>query len=388
MKQLTTLLLGCFLCVSWLGSSQSARPISELLQIKNQNTHLCVSSVFTQEEIQLLKDHYGWNNSQPVVNLRNSGGMNVYGVENQSEKYGKFDKFAPEGWTEIADSPITAPNFEGAGAVNEDGSMAYVVDNENNLYQLALLTGVYTLLGALVPPAGHSITGLEFHPLTGVLYAISTNAAATALLIIDLIAVTANLIGITGMVLGIAMAFTPGGDLFAFDIDNDALYKIALATAIATFVGFVGFNANFGQGMALSFAAGVILLAAFNNDTFRAELHILNIVTGLATLIGVINLGVLSQFGWIGNPDEGLGIADNGDRLFSLFPNPTANELFLKSEERIESISLFNMMGQQVLYQPIDAQTGTVNLSSLASGQYLCTATINGRVGMYQVVKQ
>lgn len=190
------------------------------------------------------------------------------------------------------------------------------------------------------------------------------------------------------MVLGIALAATLGGDLFALDIDNDSIYGISKITGLAFLIGAIGFDANFGQGMALSFVAGVILLSAFNNGNFESELRIVNIVTGLTTLIGIILVGTLSQFAWIGNPDPNLSVGDNLKRLFQIYPNPAGDSIFLEAGERIESVSIFDMYGRRVMYQPVDALNSQLDISYLSSGQYLCSAVVNGQAGMYKIIKQ
>lgn len=387
MKTSTTFLLLCCLVFSIPMVAQSESSLQELLERKNKTTHECVSTVFTPEEIALLRSYYGHNDGSPAV-FRMGPKNSVYGIENVTQRFGSFDADDPSAFNHISDSPITDPNFEGAGAISEDGEMAYVIDNNNNLYRLAILSGIYTLLGALVPPSGMSFTGLEFDPITGVLFALATDAIQTVLMTINLVAITATLIGVTGMVLGIALAASPLGELFAVDIDNDSLYKINKVTALATLIGFIGFNANFAQGMSLSFLTGVVLFAAFNNSIFDSELRSVNLLTGLTTLIGVIVVGTLVQFGWIGVPNPNLGVAENSSKLFDIFPNPAGDSVFLQSQDKIESISIYDMMGRRVLYQPVDAMNSEVNISYLADGQYVCTALVNGETGTYKIIKQ
>ncbi|NNJ82451.1 MAG: T9SS type A sorting domain-containing protein [Flavobacteriaceae bacterium] len=388
MKALHSFIVLCCLLYSFPALAQSSASLTELLERKNKTTHECVTAVFSPEEMAILRAHYGRDTETPVVDMR-VGGSDIFGIENVSQTYGKFDKGNPAAFTPIADSPIVDPNFEGAGAVNGNGSKAYVVDNNNNLYELVLLTGVYTLLGAISGvPAGESITGLEFNPLDGILYALSTNAVVTTLLIINLVAIAAVVVGVTGMVLGIALAATLSGQFFALDIDSDSIFSLSLITGLAVLVGTIGFDANFGQGMALSYIAGVILLAAFNNTVFDSELRIVNIATGLTTLIGIILVAATSQFSWIGNPDPTLSVSENLNRLFNIYPNPAGDSIFLEAGERIESVSIFDMYGRRVMYQPVDATNSQLDISYLSSGQYLCSAVVNGQAGMYKIIKQ
>ncbi len=388
MKASHTLIALCCLLFAFPLLAQSPASLAELLERKNKTTHQCVTAVFSPEEIDILRAHFGRNTETPVVDMR-IGDSDVYGVENQTETMGKLNKANPASFTPINGSPIVAPNFEGAGASTPSGDKTYVVDNNNNLYELILATGVYTLLGAIVGiPVGESITGLEFNPVDGLLYALSTDAVQTTLLLIGIVALTATVIGITGMVLGIALAATLTGQFFALDIDSDSIFSISLITGLAVLVGAIGFDANFGQGMALSVIAGVILLAAFNNTVFDSELRIVDIATGLTTLIGIIIVGTLAQMAWISNPDTSLSVNENLNRLFNIYPNPAADSFFVQADDRIESVSIFDMHGRRVMYQPVDALNSEVDISYLASGQYLCSAVVNGKAGMYKIIKQ
>ena len=386
MKSLYVLLSFCGLFLALPLAAQNQSVLAELLERKNKTTHECVTAVFNAEEIAILRAHFGHDDGNTPFATRGPANL-IYGIENITTKFGTFDADDPSTFNEISNS--TTKDFEGAGAINEDGSMAFVVDNNNNFYSLAILTGIYTFLGVLNTPAGQSITGLEFDPISGLLYALSTDAIVTTLLLINYIAITAAIIGITGMVLGIALAISPAGNLFAVDIDDDNLWMINKNTGLASIIGAIGFNANFAQGMALSFLTGLVLIAAFNNTVFDSELRVLNLVTGLATLIGVIIVGTLAQFGWIGNPNPNLlGVGDIAQNGFGVYPNPAGNSIFLQAQNRIESISIFDMMGQRVMYQPVDALNSELDISYLASGQYICTATINGQIGTYKIIKQ
>ncbi|KAA3620849.1 MAG: T9SS C-terminal target domain-containing protein [Flavobacterium sp.] len=388
MKASRTLIMLCCLLFAFPILAQSPASLAELLERKNKTTHECVTAVFSPEEINILRAHFGRNTETPIVDMR-IGDSDVYGIENQTETMGKLNKANPASFTPINGSPIVNPNFEGAGASTPNGDKTYVADNNNNLYELVLATGVYTFLGAITGiPVGESITGLEFNPVDGLLYALSTDAVQTTLLLISVVALAATVIGITGMVLGIALAATLSGQFFALDIDSDSIFALSLITGLAVLVGAIGFDANFGQGMALSVIAGVILLAAFNNTVFDSELRIVDIATGLTTLIGIIIVGTLAQMAWISNPDTSLSVSDNIKRLFNIYPNPAGETFYLEAEDRIESVSIFDMQGRRVMYQPVDALNSEVDISYLASGQYLCSAVVNGQAGMYKIIKQ
>ncbi|MBC7485252.1 MAG: carbohydrate-binding protein [Cytophagaceae bacterium] len=103
---------------------------------------------------------------------------------------------------------------------------------------------------------------------------------------------------------------------------------------------------------------------------------------------GTYNLGVFASIGgfnlnWIritrvGNArtseeDEMVTSSNNvaADGL-GVFPNPVENELYINSVEELNSISITNVMGIEVLTQ--DTNLGNINVSKLESGVYTLTA--------------
>ncbi|MCG2420516.1 T9SS type A sorting domain-containing protein, partial [Aequorivita sp. F47161] len=82
-----------------------------------------------------------------------------------------------------------------------------------------------------------------------------------------------------------------------------------------------------------------------------------------------------------------LGVSDNDIVGFSYYPNPTEGIVNLKSAENIEQVSLYNMLGQLVVSNRVDATTSQVDISGLSIGTYLMKVTVNGQTGTYKVIK-
>ena len=89
---------------------------------------------------------------------------------------------------------------------------------------------------------------------------------------------------------------------------------------------------------------------------------------------------------WSGTCDS-LGVSDNALAGFSYYPNPATEVLSLKSASNIESVSLFNLLGQQVISTEIGATTSDINLSGLTAGTYIMKVTVDGQTGTYKVLK-
>lgn len=82
-----------------------------------------------------------------------------------------------------------------------------------------------------------------------------------------------------------------------------------------------------------------------------------------------------------------LGVNENALAGFRYYPNPATEVLSLKSDSSIESVAIFNLLGQQVLSAKIGATTSDLNLSGLSAGTYIMKVTVDGQTGTYKVLK-
>lgn len=62
---------------------------------------------------------------------------------------------------------------------------------------------------------------------------------------------------------------------------------------------------------------------------------------------------------------------NNISNKFNLYPNPTTNFLNFKSAVQVEKILIYNMLGQLVQQEKMNALEGTINIEKLAQGTYL-----------------
>jgi hypothetical protein len=83
-----------------------------------------------------------------------------------------------------------------------------------------------------------------------------------------------------------------------------------------------------------------------------------------------------------------VGIQDeNLMEGFSFYPNPTNGILNLNSIDNIEHVGFYNVFGQMVITQPIDATNSQLDISGLSAGTYFMKVTANGQVATYRVLK-
>lgn len=181
--------------------------------------------------------------------------------------------------------------------------LVYALDGVTaNLITIDTTTGVPTVVGST---GNGNTTGMAYDPTTGNMYVsdVISCGSGSRLHTIDLNTGALTLVGtITNAPCLIGIAADTSGQLYGYDIANDSLLSIDKATGAGTIVGSLGFDANYGQGMAFDAASGQMYLAAFNNAAFQAELRIADLNTGNTTLVGALGIPATSQYGWLAIP--------------------------------------------------------------------------------------
>lgn len=71
-----------------------------------------------------------------------------------------------------------------------------------------------------------------------------------------------------------------------------------------------------------------------------------------------------------------------------VFPNPVHDNLTISFDENMTSVTIYNMVGQQVLTKTINASKTTVDVSGLSSGVYLVQVTSGKEVKTLKVIKK
>ena len=73
---------------------------------------------------------------------------------------------------------------------------------------------------------------------------------------------------------------------------------------------------------------------------------------------------------------------------FRAYPNPVKDILNLEYTSDITSISVFNLLGQEVLSNKVDATSAKIDMSQLNSGAYIVNITIDGAQQVIKVIKE
>jgi len=82
-----------------------------------------------------------------------------------------------------------------------------------------------------------------------------------------------------------------------------------------------------------------------------------------------------------------LGTSDNTIEGFSYYPNPATNVLNLSSQENIERVSIFNILGQKVVDLDVNATSTQLNVDHLTTGTYIMKVSVEGQTGTYKIIK-
>jgi len=374
---------------STLMSAQNEINLNDLLAELEKNHMGAITDVFTSDELAVLEEHFASINNEDINFDSRGPKVRLYGPENVGDDFGFIDTTAPNIFTTIG--PSGTADFDGAGAIMPGSTNAHVIDNAGNFYEVDILTGQYIQMGIVVPPTGENFTGMEFNPNNGMLFGISTDGTTntSTLSEIDPVSMTATPIGNTGLRLPIALSISGNGSIHTYDIDNDFLYTLNPSNGTATPKGPLGFNADFGGGMAFDPNTGKTFITSFNPAVGDSQLREVNTDTGLTILIGTINPGPTSQMAWGGIVNTlDLSIGDNSLFGFSFSPNPAKNVIQLTSTEAIERIEVYNILGQQLIEKNMGANQGTLDVSNLKTGTYLLKVTVNGQLGSYRFIKQ
>jgi len=230
----------------------------------------------------------------PAYNASSS--TTVYGIRNfpAPAAYSMFDATAPGSYTDI--SPFPSSNFSNATEIDFiDPNFMYEIDNSGALRKINLTDGTFTNVGNL----GIAALGMGVDYTTGLYYAIDDNNLYT----IDVVNATATTVGGLGAGAGllmIGMTFDSDGNLYMYDLVQDNMWSCNKSTGACTVIGSIGFDANFGQGMAWDAVNEQAVLSAFNNSTFQCEFRVADLTTGNTAFVGKIGPAVeLTQFGSI-----------------------------------------------------------------------------------------
>ncbi|MGO4818417.1 T9SS type A sorting domain-containing protein [Flavobacterium sp. W22_SRS_FP1] len=185
---------------------------------------------------------------------------------------------------------------------------------------------------------------------------------------------------------------------------NSFIENSALAGQILTFNGDVASNTLADGYTAIAFIKGL--------DPNNGYTDVLGITAPLIagqafsiTTTTAIPAGLIVQYGFTikglnGNPaDEAalgkvvIGKTTLGTTKFEIsnvkmYPNPVKNNLTIEANSTIERVSVYNILGQEVLTTRPSANAATLQTSNLQKGIYIVKTEIDGKVSASKIIKE
>lgn len=83
-----------------------------------------------------------------------------------------------------------------------------------------------------------------------------------------------------------------------------------------------------------------------------------------------------------------MGVSDNAIEGFTYHPNPTTGKLSFKGKDKIDTVVIFNLSGQKIWQETVNATSGQIDLSKFPAGVYLMQVETNGQRGTYKIIKK
>ena len=83
-----------------------------------------------------------------------------------------------------------------------------------------------------------------------------------------------------------------------------------------------------------------------------------------------------------------LGVNTENFVGFNYYPNPVKNSINLESRLNIDKVSIYNLLGQEVLSRDLNEMSPSLDMSNLASGAYILRVQIGSQSKIIRVIKE
>ena len=82
-----------------------------------------------------------------------------------------------------------------------------------------------------------------------------------------------------------------------------------------------------------------------------------------------------------------LSVDTNELQNLTFYPNPTQDQLNLKAESQIESVTVYNLLGQEIINLKPNSMQTQIDMNTLERGVYLMNVTLNGAEITHRIIK-
>ncbi|HQZ24476.1 MAG TPA: carbohydrate binding domain-containing protein [Flavobacterium sp.] len=121
----------------------------------------------------------------------------------------------------------------------------------------------------------------------------------------------------------------------------------------------------------------------------------IDVPVNLATFTGFKEFGITSNLNnkvWYDNLYAYKGTALGTNKFetskVKMYPNPVKNTLTIEANSEIQRVSVYNILGQEVMKSSPKSNTATLQTNELQKGVYMVTTEIDGKLSTSKVVKE
>ncbi|MDX1463201.1 MAG: T9SS type A sorting domain-containing protein, partial [Marinirhabdus sp.] len=211
------------------------------------------------------------------------------------------------------------------------------------------------------------------------------------------------------------MMYVPDGSTGFWNIQNADDFT---ATAEAQWNGqfFIGLTASGGVEGQITFDQDANVSVPYPTDTWFNVTHVVDMDNGTSTLsidgellidgidyldtngaeasqLGAINYYAIDADNlyyvddFVFAEGNALSTDDFAASNFSVYPNPVQNRLNIQSNEIVDAVVVYDVLGKVVMSATPGVISPSIDMSALSSGAYLVNVTINGASKTVKVIK-
>ncbi|OIQ29007.1 MAG: hypothetical protein BM564_07265 [Bacteroidetes bacterium MedPE-SWsnd-G2] len=173
--------------------------------------------------------------------------------------------------------------------------------------------------------------------------------------------------------------FVAPDDIFSVDVSTDFAGATNTDTEIAVYSGtpgsFVEIGCDQDGGSTINYNSVITNLEVTAGETYYVQVS-----AWTPSTIGTFCLEV--------STNTMLSIEDEQLNKFSYYPNPVTNTLNINALSVIENVSIFNLLGQEVITAQPNNLEAQLDMSGLQSGAYFVKVTVDNAVKTVKIIKE
>lgn len=142
-------------------------------------------------------------------------------------------------------------------------------------------------------------------------------------------------------------------------------------------------------GFALySGTCGSLTMVAGSCSTMEGSLPVTGLTPGTTYFLRVFSTAPASRGSFNLTVSETLGTGSFDSTNFAYYPNPVKNILNLSYNQEISTVEVFNLLGQKVITNAINANAAQIDMSNVSKGAYMVKVTSNKQAKTIRVIKE